>query len=167
MIKIIGEYLYQWDSNRQVYLDGEDAEAETAHFANSCSLDNALVVEVKEDEEGHKVADIPNSLLVNGHNIWCWTWATSRTLDAVALYVTRRNKPSDYIYTPTEVVTIESLKEWVREELESMKDIIGNNNYINLENKPSIEGVELIDDRKLSEFGILLAENSDIDSLFE
>lgn len=167
MIRIIGNTLYQWDSNRQVLLTDIDADANEVHFAQVCSHDNALVVEVKEDEDGNRLAYIPNSFLVQSKNIYCWTWGIDKTISFVTLYVTKRNKPSDFIYTPTEVITIEALKEWVRNQIESMKDIVGNNDYVNLKNKPSIEGVELDGDRKLLEFGISLATNNDIDDMFD
>lgn len=43
----------------------------------------------------------------------------------------------------------------------------GTKDYEALENKPSIEGVELLGDRKLSEFGVSKASNLDIINLFK
>lgn len=167
MIQVVGDKLYQWDSNRQVLLSGQDEAALAVHFAQVCSKDNALVVEIEETEEGQKVATIPNSLLVEDDNIYVWTWDGEDTISGRILIVTGRNKPSDYIYTPTEVLTIEKLMEWVKEQLESFEDVVANNDYVNLKNKPSIEGVELNGDKNLNEFGINLASNEDIDKLFE
>ena len=45
---------------------------------------------------------------------------------------------------------------------------IGNSRDYNvLDNHPSIESVELVGDRKLSEFGLSIASNIDVISLFE
>lgn len=165
MIRLFGDTLYQWDLNRMVVLDGEDAEASQVHFAHVESPDDALIVEVK-DWGGMKVADIPNCLTVLDRNIHVWTWLDDDTISGVDIYVQGRNRPSDYAYTPTEVLTMESLKEWVRKALEDFK-IQTATDYMDLKNKPSIESVELVNDRKLEEFGIEIATHERIDQIFE
>ena len=150
MIYLLGDHLYQWDGNRQVLLDGEDAEAETVSFAHYGSTCSALVVEVQE-VDGNKVADIPNMLLQCDADIYAWTWADTKTISAKRLSVKPRNRPADYMYVPTKVIAMEQLKEWIEELL---GDIDFASNYELLSNKPSIEGVELIGDRKMDEFGL-------------
>jgi len=39
--------------------------------------------------------------------------------------------------------------------------------YVKILNKPTIEGVELVGDRKIEEFGCDVATEEDIDALFE
>lgn len=167
MIKVLGpDWLYQWDSNRQVVLLKDDISCTQVHFAHLFRDKEALVVEVKEDDEGNRVADIPNSLFISGDDIWAWTWRDDNTISGKHLQVTRRTKPSTYIYTPTEVETFEALKEWVKEELAKLKPE-GINDYMNLINKPSIEGVILEGDKLLNEFGLKTITNDVIDSWFE
>ena len=165
MIKVIGSYLYQWDSNRQLLLTGDLENCSQVHFAHLFQDDKALVVEVK-DVDGQKVADIPNLLLMDGSDIWAWAWKEDHTLSGKRLEVTRRTKPSTYIYTPSEVLSYEELKKWLEEELAKLKPE-GISDYTNLTNKPSIEGIVLDGDKLMEDFGLKTIDNEVIDSWFK
>lgn len=166
MIKVVGDRIYQWDLFRQVVLTGDDAKASQVHFAHCHSSEQALVVEVEENEDGLLVATIPNTLLMEHRDLLVWTWKDEDTISGKRFEVIRRNKPAGYIFTPSEVLTMESLKQWVVDELEKFKqDTLLD--YTQLENKPSIEDVELVDDRKLTDFGMNIISTDAIDKMFE
>ena len=98
------DYLYTWDLNRQVIV--EDPSITEVHFCNRTD-DCALVVEVK-DEDGLRVADIPNIILQQPWDIRVYAYCTgSYTRVEEVLKVKARCKPADYVYTETEVYTVE------------------------------------------------------------
>lgn len=163
MINLIGDYLYQWDGNRQVMLDESDADATEVHFAHYRSGGDAVDVEV-QDVDGVKVADIPNCLLQQPYDIMVWTYKDAKTLAAKRLEVIPRNRPSDYFYVPTVVLGITQLKQWISDLLSS-EDF--GNDYTYMIHKPSIEGVELDGDKPLSEFGFVDIESSQIKAMFD
>ena len=74
----------------------------------------ALVVKPKE-ENGAFIADIPNVLLQDDQNIVVYSVNVSEdkveTLRECVFPVLKRAKPSDYVYTETEVLTYKSLEE--------------------------------------------------------
>lgn len=53
--------------------------------------------------------DVPDELLQTGKDILLWTYKENHTLDAARIPVEKRKKPVDYVYTPTEIKTWESL----------------------------------------------------------
>lgn len=96
--------LYAWDLNRQVIV--EDPSITEVHFCNRTD-DSALVVKVK-DEDGLRVADIPNIILQQPWDIRVYAYCTdSYTKVEEVLEVKARCKPADYVYTETEIHTIE------------------------------------------------------------
>ena len=161
-IRVLDGILWQWDGNRKVQLDGKDAEASEVHFAKHGSRENAMTVEV-QDIEGMKVADIPNILLQDPRTILVWTWKSEKTLEGNKFTVRERNRPSDYVYFPTKVVGMETLKEWVYELLQDLKLEY---NYEKLANKPMIEGVILSGDKSFADLGLKDVESDYIHELF-
>jgi hypothetical protein len=67
-----------------------------------------LAAEVKDGEVA-----IPNKLLMSGAQIYCWAFAEdvggAYTKQEQTLEVIKRAKPSDYVYTETEVITIQTV----------------------------------------------------------
>ena len=104
--------LYQWDTGRRVTSENFSAGDEV-HFANAAETD-ALVVEVKALENGDLIADIPNVLLQYGfplHAYWIKDdGAGCCCADSKTFWVTKREKPSDYIYTETELKNFEAFE---------------------------------------------------------
>ena len=98
--------LYQWDSGRTATVD---IECNIVHFAN-LKYGESLAVEVKEGEVA-----IPNQLLTSGAPIYCWEFVKDEsgayTKTEQAFDVIKRAKPSDYVYTETEVITIKTAVE--------------------------------------------------------
>ena len=112
--------LYQWDSGRTATVD---IECDVVHFAN-LKYGESLAVEVK----GGKVA-IPNKLLMIGETIYCWAFVKDEsgayTKKEQALDVVKRAKPSDYVYTETEVITIKTAVENALKEAKESGDFKG------------------------------------------
>lgn len=90
------EQLYQWDSNRQLIVN--DNSITEVHFCNKTD-DCSLVVTVKDG-----IADIPNVLLQNSYPIKAYAYINDGyTKIEQCFKVKARTKPSDYVYTETEV----------------------------------------------------------------
>ena len=90
--------LFQWDQGQKVKMpDG----VPTAHFkwGNDAVSFDAV--------DGW--VEIPPELTQKAGYILLWTYKEDHTLDAARIPVERRPKPADYIYTPTEIKTWESL----------------------------------------------------------
>ena len=92
------DHFFQWDKGQKVKIqDG----APTVHFkwgSDAVSFDAV---------DGW--VEIPPELTQKAGYILLWTYREDHTLDAARIPVERRPKPADYIYTPTEVKTWESL----------------------------------------------------------
>lgn len=112
--------LYQWDSGRTATVD---IECDVVHFAN-LKYGESLAVEVKVG----KVA-IPNKLLMSGDPIYCWAFAKddggAYTKKEQTLAVIKRAKPSDYVYTETEVITVKTAVNKALEEAKESGDFKG------------------------------------------
>ena len=96
------EHLWQWDSNRKVIVN--DPNIKQVHFSNYVDP-VAYVVEVKNG-----LADIPNILLQDIFNIVCYGYIDEYTKVEQTFTVTPRNKPTDYVYTETEIRSYEYLE---------------------------------------------------------
>lgn len=98
--------LYQWDTGRTATVD---IECEVVHFSN-LKYGESLAVEVKESEVA-----IPNKLLMSGEPIYCWAFSKDEngayTKKEQAIDVIKRAKPSDYVYTETEVIAVKTAVE--------------------------------------------------------
>lgn len=111
-MKIIGTPLFQWEVGRRLQIIPlRNMRVDAVHFSNQGDS-AALVVEPKE-ENGMVVADIPNVLLQDGRNIVVYSVNVSpdrtETLRDCIFGVRRRAKPSDYVYTETEVLEYRTL----------------------------------------------------------
>jgi hypothetical protein len=98
--------LYQWDTGRMATVE---AECDIVHFSNF-KYGESLAAEVKDGEVA-----IPNKLLMSGAQIYCWAFVKDEvgayTRQEQTLDVIKRAKPSDYVYTETEVITIQKAVE--------------------------------------------------------
>lgn len=165
IIMINGDTLYQWDIDRTIIIFN-NPDIQQAHFSHDPKCGQALVVETHTDDD-KLLAYIPNSLLTSPRDIYVWTWKDEHTLSgACKLQVHARPRPDNYIYKPTDVITLESVMQWVKDTLDEY--VIENaSNYEYLTNKPSIEGVELVGDKKMEEFGVVPLSFAKIDAIFE
>ena len=96
-------HLWQWDVNRKVIVN--DPSIKQVHFSNNVNP-VAYVVEVKNG-----LADIPNILLQDIFNITCYGYIDEYTKVEQTFTVTPRNKPTDYVYTETDIVRWETIAE--------------------------------------------------------
>ena len=103
---------YQWDVNRQIIV--EDPTITEVHFCNKTD-DCSLVVEVYADPLDSEVkADVPNILLQNDFPIRVYAYCgDGYTKIEETFKVITRTKPSDYVYTETEVKTLEEIEQRV------------------------------------------------------
>lgn len=97
--------LTQWDKDRKVIVTGFEGGAEV-HFASPGDNHGAYVVELTGGE-----AAVPNILLTMAGVINVYVYPADRTVFAAALPVMAREKPDDYIYTETEVLSYKTLDE--------------------------------------------------------
>lgn len=95
--------LYQWDTGRQVECDAEQVHFSNHHYGTSIDV----------DVQGGK-ATIPNQLLTSATPLKAWAWVKDGngeyTKEEQIFIVAKRNKPSDYVYTPTELKTWQDLQ---------------------------------------------------------
>lgn len=117
-MKVIGTPLYQWEVGRKlqiVPLHGMKVCA--VHFSHLGDAE-ALVIGPRE-ENGVIVADIPNVLLQSGSNLVAYSVNVSddcvETIKECVISVRPRPKPSDYVYTETEVLEYRTLAKRVEQ----------------------------------------------------
>ena len=95
--------LYQWDTGRQVECDAEQVHVSNHHYGTSIDVD------VKDGK-----ATIPNQLLTSATPLKAWAWVKDSngeyTKEEQIFAVAKRNKPSDYVYTPAEIKTWQDLQ---------------------------------------------------------
>lgn len=93
--------LYQWDIGRKASVS---IDCDIVHFSN-LTFGEALAVEVIDG-----TVDIPNELLMSGVNIFAWALVQddtgAYTKQRQELKVSKRAKPTDYVYTETEAITV-------------------------------------------------------------
>lgn len=105
------EHFYTWDLDRQVVVD--DPSIVEVHFSNRADEDS-LPVEVKE-ENGIRVANVPNILLQSNFDIRVFGYDGKATRYDAVFKVKAKAKPSDYAYTETEIKSYEYLENKIKE----------------------------------------------------
>ena len=118
--------VYQWESGR--YMTFSDIEeCPTVSFFNPSS-NEAYVVET-ENEDGNIRVQIPNELLQLDSKIRFYCTAVDTEGQYVefagVILLIPRQKPADYVYVPTEILTFENVLAKVtdlRDETEDLKD---------------------------------------------
>lgn len=111
-LQILGPraYFWQWDTGQQLVVDNQ--ECGEVHFDNG-TTDHALVVQIKSDPNGNRVADVPNILLQSAKRINAYlfqrTETGAMTSTLYTFQVLARTRPDDYVYTETEVLNYSSL----------------------------------------------------------
>ena len=124
--------LWQWDTGRTITVD---AECSQVHFSNKV-FGRSIDVDVLDG-----VAIIPDVLLQTDKELIAWAFVgTSEngyTKISKVFKVNRRNKPSDYVFTPPEQTTLGEILERL-DDLESVKvpDAIKNAVEYYLEQNP-------------------------------
>lgn len=124
--------LWQWDTNRNMTVD---VECSQVHFSNKV-FGRSIDVDVVDG-----VASIPDILLQTDKELTAWAFVgtpeNGYTKISRIFKVNRRNKPADYVFTPTDQTTLDEVVERLDRIEESQgQDAIKNavNEY--LENNP-------------------------------
>lgn len=113
------ESFYQWDTNQKLIVD--DSSVDEVHFCTR-ACNEALVVEVKE-EDGVRFAEVPNILLQKTFDLKAYAYCgDGYTIREEYFKIIERTKPTDYIYTETEVKRYEDLEEAIAAVAEETKE---------------------------------------------
>lgn len=133
MFKILDgrDKFYQWDLDRQLIV--EDSTIAQVHFCNRTE-DCSLICETFV-EDGLTLVNVPNILLTTDWCINVYAYA-GYTKYEKCFEVVSRTKPSDYIYTETEIRNYEYLAEEIEELKE--KGVSANINIVNSGNKGGV-----------------------------
>lgn len=103
-------HFWQWDVGRKLIVS--DSNVTKVHFGNK-GIDFLLGVQVKE-ENGKRVADVPDILFQKALDIRAYAYVGDEyTQKSATFEVKSRPKPPDYVFTPTEQITLEKLIEKV------------------------------------------------------
>lgn len=109
------DYFYQWDYNQKIITSNLKVGDEIHFFDRNQT--NALVV-LAYEFNGVVVADVPNILLIKSSPIKAYRVVRDetcgRTIEEHTFIVKRREKPNDYVYSETEVLTYNSLERRVK-----------------------------------------------------
>ena len=108
MIKIYDEResFFQWDLDRKVIVEEESITE--VHLCNYKS-NNSLVCEVYE-ENGIRFANVPNVLLQETYDLYVYAYDKNFTKYQYRFKIIPRIKPSDYVYTETEIYSYHKLE---------------------------------------------------------
>ena len=101
------EYFYAWDLDRQIIVD--DPSITEVHFCNRTE-DVSLVVAVVDG-----LANVPNILLQSSFDMRVFGYDGKATRYDAVFKVKAKTKPSDYVYTETEIKSYEYLENKIRE----------------------------------------------------
>lgn len=121
MFELIGgAELWQWDTGRQIDCAGLQAGTKV-QFAYS---DTQTLSTAVKTAGGASVADVPNQMLLRSGALMVYAYVTeadgaSYTKYAARLNVQARPKPDDYVYTPTEVQSWQT----IRDEIGDLDDL--------------------------------------------
>jgi hypothetical protein len=102
--------LWQWDTGRKLTVD---ADCTQVHFSNKV-FGRSIDVNVVDG-----IAVIPDVLLQSDKELNVWAFVGSPesgyTKISKTLKVNKRNKPSDYVFTPTDQTTLEKILDRINE----------------------------------------------------
>lgn len=101
------EHFYQWDIDRKIIVLDDDITE--VHFCNRTD-DCSLVCEVYSID-GIRLVNVPNILLQNDWRINVYAYDKNYTKHSECFKVVKRSKPTDYIYTETEIKRYGDLEE--------------------------------------------------------
>lgn len=116
-IKVIGSPLYQWEIGRKIQIiPPPNTRVDRVEFSHKGDAE-ALCVAITE-ENGVMEANIPNIILQSSERVLVYLVCTPdgcmETTTFCVLPVISRPKPSDYVYTETEVLTWRSIDSRVK-----------------------------------------------------
>lgn len=177
VIKIIGTPLYQWELGRKISIStSEHTIINKVEFSHDGDTESLVVKPRVENDQ--MVVDIPNIMLLSGHYIHVYiSYSDENLLETVAydiLPVIKRPKPSDYVYTETEVESYAELEARVAEleklgglDPETIKEAI--DEYLTenpLDSKP-IKGVDYFTPEEVQEIAEQAAQMVEVPEVNE
>lgn len=142
-LKVDGGALYQWDSGRRIEVTSTiNCTVDEVEFENPFG-DTALVVELKT--EGDRIfAPIPNILLQRSGHLIVYAVTHSadgkQTIRDYTFGINTKQKPSDYVYTETEVYSIKTALEKALREAKESGDFTGPEGKQGPAGKPGEDG---------------------------
>lgn len=146
------DYFFQWDSNCKLIV--EDASITEVHFCNR--TDNCSLVCETYVEDGMTLVNVPNILLQTDWCIHVYAFDKNYTKHEERFEIMSRTKPSDYVYTETEVLTWN----YIKTQLDSKA------NVLDLDNLESVVNIKADKATTLYGYGITDgATKNDIDAL--
>lgn len=162
--KIYGnkKYFYQWDINQKIILY-DIPEHCTVDFAHHQDKD-ALVCSTYTDGDNILV-NVPNILLQSNDTIYMYITETDedmrQTIKTYSIGVIPREKPSDYIYKETEIVSVEKISNDIKLLDDKFTNMFSNGNLKDICIVSNIEDLELEMSKFIDNEGnvINLAEN--------
>lgn len=149
MLCVYGSPLYQWDINRQLKIDSVDIHSDFKIHCCHKEDSSALVVEPIFDGDSILV-NIPNILLQRSGFLRVYVVIEGDTVFDASFYVMARPKPDDYVYTETEVWTVESAVEDALREAKESGEFDGEDGYT------PIKGVDYFTDEDKQEIADLI-----------
>lgn len=100
--------LWQWDTGRRVKITGGD-DVKQIHYQNKC-FGRSVDVDVGDDG----TAIVPDELLQDWHPLTAYAYVTDDaggyTKVQQDFIVHKRARPSDYVYTPTDQMTLQTIQ---------------------------------------------------------
>lgn len=125
-------HLTQWDVDITLFIEegtqlGESPNLPVVHWSNRYTTD-ALVVETTMDSNGLLAVKVPNLLLQKGTPVIGYMYiygingaaGYSKSIYSIRLPVRPRQKPMDYMYTETEILTIERVEQRLNEKIDEL-----------------------------------------------
>ena len=116
------ECFYQWDSDRRIIV--EDKSIKEVHYCNR--TDDCSLTTIVYEENGVYYSNVPNILLQTDWDINVYAYDTNYTKYSGKFKVCKRSKPTEYVYTETEILNWNSFKTEVEAELAEMREDIEN-----------------------------------------
>lgn len=115
------EHFFQWDVDRKLIID--DPEIVEVHFTNR-TTDYALACATYV-EDGKTLVNVPNILLQTDWRIQAYAYDGKHTKHSACYVVNTRSKPTDYIYTETELLNYKELAEDFYDALGDINSALG------------------------------------------
>lgn len=119
--------LYQWDLNQRLILTDVGSNVKV-HFSSYYGNHDSLPV-LTYEQNGKMYCDIPNILLQERGIIYAYLYASENdklhTKQSVEILVIPRKKPADYVYSETEIVSIEKAVEEALNKCKESGDFTG------------------------------------------
>lgn len=141
---------YQWDTNQTIIITDisiDQIESQEVHFSSDVDADTTALVTKPYVENGIVYAPVPNILLTTSGTVHIYVYVSdgieAHTEVHKAVKVVFREKPSDYVYTETEVKNYETLVERI-----SALEIVDAQTRDEVGKRISVEPQTLTDEQK-------------------